>query len=260
MNRRHLLAGLAASSFMNLESSAATPSNTFLELKTWRLHNTNENQASRLADYLQQGLAPALSRTEAKLAGAFSNVIGEDGPYYVTLTQYPSLAAMQEVLAKLRTDEAHHRELAKLSAAPGLPFVRVESSLLRSFDGMPQVAIPASTEEHPPRIFELRTYESQSFLTLERKVSMFNEGEMQIFERLGMRPVFFGETIAGDRQPNLKYMLSYDDLAARDRLWHDFGSDPAWKKLSSEPQLKDSEIVANISNVILRPLTFSLIR
>jgi hypothetical protein len=86
---------------------------------------------------------------------------------------------------------------------------------------------------------------------------MFNNGEMQIFERLGMRPVFFGETIAGPRQPNLNYMLSYDDLAARDKLWSAFANDPEWKKLSGEPQLKDAEIVANISNVILRPLRFS---
>jgi len=91
-------------------------------------------------------------------------------------------------------------------------------------------------------------------------VGMFNNGEMHIFERLGMRPVFFGETIAGPKQPNLNYMLSYDDLAARDTLWRAFGNDPEWKKLKSQPGLSDPEIVANISNVILRPLGFSTIR
>jgi len=135
-----------------------------------------------------------------------------------------------------------------------------ESSLLRSFDGMPQAAIPATAEKRPPRIFELRTYESQSFVPLERQLGMFNGGEMPIFARSGMRPVFFGETIVGPKQPNLTYMLSYDDLTAHDQLWHAFGSDPEWKKLSSQPDLKDSQIVANISNVILRPLTFSAIR
>ena len=125
---------------------------------------------------------------------------------------------------------------------------------------MPAPALTNTAENRPPRIFELRTYESQSFTTLARKIAMFNQSEMQIFQRLGMRPVFFGETIIGSRQPNLKYMLSYDDLAARDKLWHDFGSDPEWKKLSARPELKDSEIVANISNVILRPLAFSAIR
>lgn len=254
-----MLAGLAASLMTTVEMPAAEPSNTYLELKTWRLHNSEENQAVRLADYLQAGLSPALSRAGAKLAGAFSNVIGQDGPYYVTLAEYPSLKAFQDVLAAVHSDPAHERELEKLSSGTGMPFVRVESSLLRSFDRMPAITYP-DAEKRPPRIFELRTYESQSFVTLRRKVAMFNNGEMGIFERLGMRPVFFGETIVGPKQPNLNYMLSYDDLAARDTLWHAFGSDPEWKKLSSQPQLKDAEIVANISNVILRPLTFSSIR
>lgn len=255
-----MLAGLAAAPFFSLESEAAASPSVYLELKTWRLHNTNENQGLRVADYLQNGLAPALSRTQAKLSGAFSNVIAPDGPYYVTLTQYPSLPALEDALTRLSTDDAHRRELEKLGAGPGLPFVRVESSLLRSFGMVPESGNANNQEKRPPRIFELRTYESQTFTTLARKIGMFTGGEMQIFQRLGMRPVFFGETIVGPKQPNVTYMLSYDDLAARDRLWHDFGNDPEWKKLRSQPQLSDAEIVENISNVILRPLAFSLMR
>lgn len=260
MNRREVLAGLAATAVGATANAADSPANAYLELKTWRLHNSDENQGSRVADYLEAGLGPALARAGATLAGAFSNVIGPDGPYYVTLSQFASLAVMEEITRKLAVDEAYQRERTKLGAGPGLPFVRIESSLLRSFDGMPQAAIPATPEHRPPRIFELRTYESQTFTTLARKIAMFNNGEMQIFERLGMRPIFFGETIIGPKQPNLTYMLSFDDLAARDKLWYQFGSDPEWKKLSSQPQNKDAQIVANISNTILRPLTFSPIR
>jgi hypothetical protein len=260
MERRELLAALSASALVGSAGRAAGMPNTFLEVKTWRFHNSAENQPARVADYLEAGLGPGLQRAGAKLAGAFSNVIGPDGPYYVSLSEFSSLAVMQDALGKLASDEAHQRELNKLSEGSGVPFVRVESSLLRSFDGMPAVVAADADEKRPPRIFELRTYESQSFVTLARKVGMFNNGEMQIFERLGMRPVFFGETIVGPRQPNLMYMLSYDDLAARDKLWHDFVSDTEWRRLSAKPQLKDAEIVANISNVILRPLTFSLVR
>jgi hypothetical protein len=60
--------------------------------------------------------------------------------------------------------------------------------------------------------------------------------------------------------PCLTYMLSYDDLAARDRLWKAFGSDPEWQKLRATPGLSDAEIVSNINNTILRPLPFSTIR
>ena len=226
-----MLAGLTASAFLGSSSAAAAESvQTYVEIKTWRMHNSREDQPARVADYLEGGLSPALARAGVKLAGAFSNLIGPDGPYYVTLTQFASLGEMQNVVTKLSSDAAHRRAFQKLDSGSGLPFVRVESSLLKSFAGMPFVSIPESSETHSPRVFELRRYESQTFVTLARKVAMFNEGEMGIFQRLGMCPVFFGETIVGPNQPNLMYMLSYDDLAARDRLWRDFGNDPEWKK------------------------------
>jgi hypothetical protein len=259
MNRRELMAGLAASPLVLGAQPSHLP-NTYLELKTWRLHNSSENQAARLAEYLEAGLTPALKQSGGALMGAFSCVIGPDGPYYVSLAQFPSLAVFQQSLEHLALDAAHQGELKKLSSASQFPFVRVESSLLRSFDVLPAVVIADTDEKRPARIFELRTYESPSFFTLARKVGMFNNGEAQIFERLQMRPVFFGETIVGPRQPNLTYMLSFDNLAARDSLWRAFGNDPAWKALSAKPELKDAEIVGNISNVILQPLRFSPIR
>lgn len=256
-----MIAGLAASAFAGLSAQAANPvNNSYLEIQTWRFHNSNENQASRTSQFLQSGLIPALSRANAQFIGAFSNVISQGGPYYVTLTQYPSLGAMQDTLQKLAADDAYQTAVRNWSNGPGLPFVRVESSLLRSFDVMPQATIPTDVANRPPRVFELRMYESQSFASIQTKVGMFNQGEASIFERLGMKPVFFAESIIGAHQPCLMYMLSYDSLADREKLWHAFGSDPEWKKLSSQPQLSDKEIVANISNVILSPLPFSPVR
>ena len=261
MDRRQLIAGLGASALAGLSARAANPvKNTYLEIQTWHFHNTPENQAARTSQFLQSGLIPALSRAEAQFIGAFSNVIGQDGPYYVTITQYASLGAMQDTLQKLAADDAYQSAVRDWSNGPGLPFVRMESSILRCFDVMPQATVTPDTQNRGHRIFELRTYESQSFATLARKVEMFNQGEAGIFERLGMKPVFFGQTIIGPKQPNLMYMLSYDSLADREKLWREFGSDPEWKKLSAQPQLADKEIVANISNVILSPLPFSAVR
>ncbi len=135
----------------------------------------------------------------------------------------------------------------------------MENSLLRAFDARPNMAIPA-TGKHPPRVFELRTYESNNAKAGQRKIKMFNEGEAAIFERLGMAPVFFGETIVGRNLPNLTYMLSFESMAARDRLWGMFGADSEWQKLRAQPGYADAEIVSNISNSILRPLDFSPIR
>jgi NIPSNAP len=260
MQRREALLSLAGSTLSLTQSNPGAASTVYLDLTTWRFHNSNERQAARVADYLQNGLQPALSRAGARLAGAFSNLIGGEGPYYITLSEFSSLGAMETVISKLETDEELQREMQKLDRGPGLPFVRVESSLLRTFGMAPEKSARNNGENAPPRIFELRRYESQTFNTLRRKISMFTGGEMQIFQRLGMRPVFFGATIVGPKQPNLMYMLSYDDLAARERLWRTFGSDPEWKKISAPPEMSDAEIVSNISNVILQPLTFSAIR
>jgi hypothetical protein len=106
----------------------------------------------------------------------------------------------------------------------------------------------------------LRCYESNNATTLARKIKMFESGEIGIFQRLGMRPVFFAETIVGARMPNLVYMLSYDDLASREKLWKAFGADPEWQKMRSAPGNSDAEIVSNISNSLLQPLPFSPVR
>jgi hypothetical protein len=258
LDRRAMLAGLAASAITSMPAEPMPTGSTYLELKTWKLHNSPENQSTRVAEFLEKGLAPAIDRAGAKLAGAFGNVIGPDGPYYVTLSEFSSLDNFQKTLDALNSDNAYLAALESLSKGSGLPFVRVESSLLRSFNVFPNVSYAKG--EHGPRVFELRTYESQSQISLRRKVGMFNNGEAQIFMRLGFRPVFFGETIVGPRQPNLSYMLSYDSLDQHDKLWAAFISDPEFRKLLSQPGLSDAEIVANISNVILRPLAFSEIR
>lgn len=262
MDRRQLITGTAAMSALFATSSQATPTAplTFLELTTWRLHNSEESQLKRVSDYLEKGLFPALSRTSSKPLAALANLIGPDGPSLLALTQHSDLAAMQQALAALETDDAHQKALQTLNEGPGLPFVTLESSLLQSLAILPAAVLPNDATSRPPRIFELRTYQSQSVPARQKKAGMFNHGEIATFQRLGMRPVFIGESVIGPRQPNITYMLSFDSLAEREKLWHDFGSDPEWKKLSAPAELKDSQIVANISNTMWRPLPFSPLR
>jgi hypothetical protein len=136
----------------------------------------------------------------------------------------------------------------------------MESSLLRAFDGYPSIVPPPDDGKRPARLFELRQYESNNTGTLKRKVKMFHDGEIGAFQRAGGQPVFFGETFVGPRQPNLTYMLSYEDLPGRDKVWKAFGADPEWQKLRVMPGLSDAEIVSNITNYLVSPLPFSQIR
>jgi hypothetical protein len=234
--------------------------NAVLELRYIYMRTSAEKQMQRTSEFLQKGALPALQRAGAGPIGVFSSVIAPESPFLLVVSSFADLAAMDTV----REKEAHDPEYLKARDAynsmPGQGFVRIESSLLRTFDGMPTVAVPAGDEKRVAKIFELRMYESDNASTLARKVKMFNDGEIGIFKRLGMQPVFFGETIVGAKMPNLVYMLSFDDLAARERLWRAFGSDPEWRKLRSQPGAADAEIVSHISNSILQPAPFSAIR
>ena len=129
--------------------------------------------------------------------------------------------------------------------------------MLVAFEKMPKMEVPAATAAKRPRIFELRTYESHSKKANKKKIEMFNNGEIAIFRRTGLMPIFFGEILIGGKMPNLTYMLLFENMAERDKNWGAFGSDAEWKKLSSMPGYTDAEIVSNISNVFLRPTAYS---
>lgn len=267
MDRRQMMTGAAiaavgATAKLGAQQTGAGLMHRFLELKTYRLHTSDENQGRRVADYLEHGVFPALQRAGARPVAALGNLIGPDGPYIMSITQFTSLAAMDQALTKLDQDAELERTSQLLSAGltPGMtaPFVRVESSLIRCFNAFPEAILaPPAGEKRTGRVFELRIYESQTPAALRLKVEMFEGGEIGVFQRLGMRPVFFGETVVGPRMPCIAYMLSFDSLAERERLWSAFGSDPEWKKISAPPQLKDAQIVGNIGNVMLRALPFS---
>ena len=136
-------------------------------------------------------------------------------------------------------------------------FVRVESTLLRAFESMPAVEPAAGPSAPRSRIYELRTYESHSTRAAMNKLKMFNAGEIPIFRRAGLTPVFFGETIIGSNMPSLIYMVTFPNMPARDAAWSAFGQDPEWKTLSADPQYRDN--VSAISDIILQPTSYSQI-
>src|SRR6185295_14882583 len=144
-------------------------------------------------------------------------------------------AALQSLPARLAADAAFQKPAAlayRDAAAAQPPYVRVDSSLLVAFDEFPRLEKPAAG----PRIFELRTYESPTEAGHLRKVEMFGRmGEIAIFRRCGLAPVFFARNVVGARLPALTYMLAFPDMAAREKAWAAFRADPAWQKLRATP-------------------------
>ncbi len=237
--------------------SAADPAKPqYFELQYFYLRNGN--QPGRVSDFFQHVYAPALAKLGLPPFGFFQPVISAESPYWLVLLTLPSLESIETISSRLAADAEYTRGAdAFLAGEP--PYVRREISLLRAFDGMPKL-VPPAQKQNGGRIFEIRTYESNTSATLKRKVKMFETGEIGIFQRLGMSPVFFAQTVIGRNMPNLTYMLAYDDLAMRDKVWQAFGADPEWQKLRSAPGNSDAEIVSNISNSIVRPAPFSQVK
>lgn len=256
LSRRMFMSTLAAAAGLE----AAAPKGAILELRTYQLRNNSANQMTRISDFIEKQAIPAGKRAGGTVAGVFANLIAPNGPFVLLINSYPSLAAMEATQMKLGQDAEFNKALEAYYRESGLAYQRVEVNLLRAFDAIPQVEYPAVEAGKAPRIFELRTYESDTPATLRRKVKMFEEGEAGIFRRLGMKVVFFGTALTGTNLPQLTYMLGYDDLAHREKVWKAFGADPEWQKLRVQPGLTDPEIVSNISSILLRPLAFSPIR
>jgi len=143
-----------------------------------------------------------------------------------------------------------------LKATPKEPaYSNLEVRIMLATDFMPKPEVPEKT---PTRIFELRRYRSHGEPAFRKKLEMFGQGgELAIFRRAGLHPVFFGEMLAGPDMPNITYMLTFPDAAAKGKAWGAFGADPDWHKLSSTPGYTDAEIVINIKSIMLKPTEYS---
>jgi hypothetical protein len=252
------LAGAAALS--SSRSARAADANNqspreFYELRQYHLRHGP--MLKRCDDFFREVGVPALNRAGVSPVGVFDLAIGPDAPVKYLLLPFKSLEAMAAAKAKVEDDpEVVQSEFYNLPPTDP-PYIRMESTLLYAFSGMPKLEVPKQVAEKKGRLFELRIYEAHSRKANRKKVEMFNVGEIEIFRRTGLTPVFFAEGVIGTKLPSLTYLLVFDDMAARDKAWATFGPDPEWKKLSTTPGYTNAEILTNITNVFLRPTAYS---
>ena len=262
MQRRQFLAASLAASATALsgEASAQTPTGSSREYYQIRRYQLQNGPQTKLAEsYFSDALIPALTKMGMGPVGAFSLSIGQETPAYYSLVPGTSVETLMSVGLKLSQDAEFLKAAEPFWNAPATspPFVRVDTSLLIAFEGWPKLTPPASNKAK--RIFQLRTYESPSYGAHVRKVEMFHKGEFEIFTKAGCRAVFYADTLAGPRMPNLTYMLSFTDIDELNAGWAKFVADPDWKALSTSPRYAYEAIVSNISNLILNPLPASQI-
>jgi hypothetical protein len=237
-------------------SNSKTGKRMYFELRTYTLKDAN--QQSLVENYFKTAAIPALNRLGVNNVGVFTELNPSGQAKMYAFIPFKSIGEFESVTEKLELDKAYlNAGAAYLNASATAPaYDRIESSLLKAFAHMPDVDVP----EKSSRIFELRRYEHATEGAGKKKLEMFNDaGEIDIFKRLGFKPVFFGETIIGEQRPNLIYMVTFDDMESHGKHWKSFGSDPEWKKVSANPDYADAKLVSKITSTFLTPLAFSQI-
>ncbi|HMG84244.1 MAG TPA: NIPSNAP family protein [Terracidiphilus sp.] len=259
MDRRKFVAASLVTSAAALVQNAkaqASPGRLreFYQLRRYTLQTGP--QVAMTEKYISEALIPAMAKRGGPV-GAFRLDIGPETPsFYVLIPVHdPAMAGTLEFELAQDADYVKTAEPFWSASAASPAFLRMDSSLLVAFEGWPRITPPAKGK----RIFQLRTYESPSYRDHILKVQMFHSGEFEIFKAAGFQPVFFGDTLIGQRMPSLTYMLGFADSADLDAKWNVFRNDPAWKKLSADPRFAFEAIVSNITNLVLSPLAASQI-
>ena len=227
---------------MNSMNNSRGATQQWYELRIYTFDTETQRQFT--STWLEQAYLPALSHAGIHNIGVFTESQPGSGiPRTFLLIPFDSIEAFAGLDA-----------VYPWAATTAPAYQRIESNLLKAFAHMPTIEVP----EKKPRLFELRRYESPTEAAGKKKIEMFNEaGEIDIFKKIGARPVFFGETLIGQYRPNLTYMLTFDDMADHDTRWKAFGADPDWQRIKNIPEYADSRIISKITRTFLQPTPFS---
>lgn len=243
--------------FAITSNTFAQQSKDLYELKIYHLKNTD--QEKQVEYFLENAYLPALERAGIGNIGVFKPIKEDTATtrkIYVFIP-YTRPEQFLTVPQTLENDTKYNENGRGYLNAPhdNPPYQRIETVILQAFEGMPRFKETGLTNASSERVYELRSYESATEKLYKNKVKMFNDGEIEIFDRLGFNHIFYGEVIAGSHMPNLMYMTSFSNMESRDKHWDAFGKDAAWKSLSSMEEYQNNMNHADI--LLLQPTSYS---
>jgi hypothetical protein len=236
----------------------------FIEFREYHCATAEKKQL--LINILDRAMIPALNRQEITPVGVFEtsaelnsgNRNFSNTPYdpacdlkVYLLCQYRNMRQMATTTSRLLADEAFMTAAADVFKAPmnDPVYETYESTLMYGFPNCPQIEVPTDT---PGRLLQIRFYKSYNIERNATKIAMFDpDGELELFRKCNMAPVFFGDTLAGRMMPNLTYMLGFKNVEEKDAAWDKFVASPEWKELSGNPKYKDT--ANKIVNIYLKP-------
>ncbi len=223
------------------------------EIYEWRIYTLTEDD-SVLDDFYKNVLIPAYNRLGIKV-GAFKLYDKKMPEQRFYLFVYPDISSYHKVKRNIWKDSAFKKEAQAFYdlSAPNPVYTEFESYLCEAFDKIPQLKMP----DEDRTVFELRHYHSPNEEANQRKVRMFNVDEMDVFDKVGIHPVCYGEVLAGPHMPALMYLTWYKNKETHDEAWRAFGNHPDWHRIKDLPEY--AYTATNNTNRVLVPLPYSQI-
>lgn len=249
-----LLSVLSVSFLLNVD--AAPPRKDLYQIRIYKLR-TNE-QMQQLDQFLKDAYLPALHRAGIKKAGVLKPLSNDTAVVksVFVIIPFSSMKSFTDLDRKLRRDESYMTAGKSFREAPSdhAPYDRMESILLEAFNGQKHWILP---EKKQGNIFELRSYESPTEKLHDKKVAMFENGEIELFRKLQFNTVFYAKVISGSRMPNFMYMPSFSSVDDRNAHWKTFGADAEWKAMSSDPVNENKVSVSHIDSILMQATDYS---
>ncbi|MDR1673577.1 MAG: NIPSNAP family protein [Bacteroidales bacterium] len=242
--------------FSGCSTSSPTSEASAKEIYEWRIYTLKGDSLcgndTVLDAYLSETFIPAYNRLGVTI-GAFTPYVKEPAASRYLLLVYPSLAAYHKAKTDVWKDQTFRNAAQPYfdtTAATPL-YSNFESFLCEAFDVMPQMRRP----DKERTLFEYRIYHSPNEEANQRKIKMFNNGEINIFDRTGVNSVCYGAILAGSRMPALIYLTWYRDDTTRNEAWGKFRTDEEWVKMRALPEYANA--TDETKSILLSPLPYS---
>lgn len=248
---------IAGSGFAAAADGADAPTLPYLiEWVTFRLQSGA--QVGNALRWLEKRAMPLWQKHKFGPVGVFTVDVGEHIPAVHFIRIYLSLSDRQAVWGTLTADPDWGAAVVDLEK-DGPAFYREDMILLNSTPFSPRIK-PFTAGDPTHKVFEMRIYETPTWKQLGFLHDRFAGGEIDIFHKSGIHPILYGDTLTGPNQPNMVYLTPFDSPAQREQAWQTFRDNPDWVKIRDESIRKGGEIVRNITNMLLTPTSFSMMR
>ncbi len=219
----------------------------------------NGTQSGRMQEHFSRALLPALNKLHSGPQIFLEALVAPHMPQAAVIVGYSSLEEYRLVRQKLSADADFARAMQAWEAHEEPPFEKYVSTLVAATDYSPEIVTPKKPAE-AQRVFELRVYRSPTHRQLVALHERFAGPEVKIFSRLGIDPLFYGETVFGPEKPNLVYLTPFDNLAVREKAWAAFAADPEWIKVRKESIDRGGQISSVIQIALYRAAAYSPLR